>query len=634
MAPIIDSLQMTGLNVVHIFPPQAVIVEAGDIDVPAMQSNSMIRLAVRDLSSATVTSTKPANELAFAAWKYITDPANATDGLRDSSARLLNCQDDFSDIPLNLTDQPPLRAPMMSPTGMITGNFMLGRIAVKMVLMESSGPAENWGPVFENKTVSEIVQGLDWLSSQAERRGQRVSWVYDVSLGVPTDFEPIQEHSVPYYSAIWPPLSWEFKWLDDAFSYLGFSSEWDGAFALANYMRRIYQANWGFSVFVAMDNNDPDHKFTDGKYAKVEHFVEWSGTNITKWPGCVVVMTYNNGGIGPNYMDEVLRHEVGHIFRAADEYEEADDCHSSACDDAYGYLRVDNGNCEVCNPNSVDCSMKFNDSVLCDYSVGQLGWRDTTGDGVSDAIQPSNGGWMSVPNLNLGDLVRIYTVADDFVNLIAVTSDNMATQPANYVIWDGHNYDDQACAPGGYKVTINNGGQFQRQLHGNDPVTPAFTGISYTYTSGNLNWSLSGSFAYVRCFIYNASNNLIARPIWDKLYSANYPQSLDVHFLPPGQTYTARFFGWCPDGGKSQTVNYSFAPCTSCGDANSDNSIDLSDVVFLIAYIYSGGAAPGDCNYPRGKGDANGDGTVDISDVTYLIARIFSGGPAPHCYGL
>jgi hypothetical protein len=76
-----------------------------------------------------------------------------------------------------------------------------------------------------------------------------------------------------------------------------------------------------------------------------------------------------------------------------------------------------------------------------------------------------------------------------------------------------------------------------------------------------------------------------------------------------------------------------FVRCTSCGDANSDGSVDISDVVFLIARIFSGGAAPGDCNYTGGKGDANGDRSVDISDAVYLIARIFSGGAAPHCQG-
>jgi|GEM_PF-2556053 len=73
------------------------------------------------------------------------------------------------------------------------------------------------------------------------------------------------------------------------------------------------------------------------------------------------------------------------------------------------------------------------------------------------------------------------------------------------------------------------------------------------------------------------------------------------------------------------------SPCTACGDANSDGGIDISDAVFLISYIFSGGAAPGFCNYVSGKGDASGNGGVDISDAVYLISYIFAGGGPPHC---
>ena len=65
-----------------------------------------------------------------------------------------------------------------------------------------------------------------------------------------------------------------------------------------------------------------------------------------------------------------------------------------------------------------------------------------------------------------------------------------------------------------------------------------------------------------------------------------------------------------------------------CGDPNADLEVDISDVVYLIAYIFSGGPAP----VPLLAGDANCDLTTDISDVVYLIAYIFSGGPAP-CAG-
>jgi hypothetical protein len=64
-----------------------------------------------------------------------------------------------------------------------------------------------------------------------------------------------------------------------------------------------------------------------------------------------------------------------------------------------------------------------------------------------------------------------------------------------------------------------------------------------------------------------------------------------------------------------------------CGDANGDGDVDISDAVYLISYIFSGGAAP----IPLLAGDANCDHMVDISDVVYLISYIFSGGQPP-CY--
>ena len=65
-----------------------------------------------------------------------------------------------------------------------------------------------------------------------------------------------------------------------------------------------------------------------------------------------------------------------------------------------------------------------------------------------------------------------------------------------------------------------------------------------------------------------------------------------------------------------------------CGDADGSRSVDISDAVYLIAYIFGGGPEP--CPYQ--SGDANCSGSVDISDAVYLIAYIFSGGLAP-CAG-
>ena len=61
------------------------------------------------------------------------------------------------------------------------------------------------------------------------------------------------------------------------------------------------------------------------------------------------------------------------------------------------------------------------------------------------------------------------------------------------------------------------------------------------------------------------------------------------------------------------------------GDADGSCNIDISDAVYLIAYIFSGGPAP----WPVLSGDANCDGIADVSDAVFLIAYIFSGGAAP-----
>ena len=64
------------------------------------------------------------------------------------------------------------------------------------------------------------------------------------------------------------------------------------------------------------------------------------------------------------------------------------------------------------------------------------------------------------------------------------------------------------------------------------------------------------------------------------------------------------------------------------GDADGSGVVTISDVVFLINYIFSGGSAPS----PLSSGDADCSGAISISDAVYLINYIFAGG-APPCEG-
>jgi murein tripeptide amidase MpaA len=61
------------------------------------------------------------------------------------------------------------------------------------------------------------------------------------------------------------------------------------------------------------------------------------------------------------------------------------------------------------------------------------------------------------------------------------------------------------------------------------------------------------------------------------------------------------------------------------GDANGDRVVNVTDVIYLINYLFKGGSAP----VPFLAGDANCDGAVTITDVIYLINYLFKGGPGP-----
>jgi hypothetical protein len=79
---------------------------------------------------------------------------------------------------------------------------------------------------------------------------------------------------------------------------------------------------------------------------------------------------------------------------------------------------------------------------------------------------------------------------------------------------------------------------------------------------------------------------------------------------------------------KSDTVALTISvvePEWLCGDADGNHTINISDAVRLINYIFSGGAAPN----PLASGDADCNGSINISDAVKLINYIFSGGGAP-----
>ncbi|MGB2988970.1 MAG: hypothetical protein WBC98_03355, partial [Candidatus Zixiibacteriota bacterium] len=434
-----------------------------------------------------------------------------------------------------------------------TSCYMIGRVAVGVVLMESIGDAENWTTQQEEITISEIVEGLDRLSYFANQAEVNLTWFYEVHYGVPTSYEPIQERSVPYF-VLFPPHH-EFLWMNHALSYLGCSDGFEGMYEYANRIRSQYQTDWGYMVFVVMDENDPYHDFADGLCAYAQR------------EGPYVVMTYNNCGDMWPYMSNVFEHETAHTFGAGDEYPNG--CGMLDCITPYGYLDVVNGNCEDCNPTPAPCIMRRHISHewagFCDFSRGHIGWRDSDGDGPSDPIDPNSLRYENIPHgdrqLQPGDLVRIYTLALDFLKSISVTPDNsMCCNPSgSYVItWDGTTkVGGLVAVPQVYVATISGGESFTITCWPVQNLTsPVFS--DFQFDNGTLQWRLSDCQAYVRLKIYDNGDELALYPIRDKVHWAGRDYETDLVGLVEGASYTAQFFGWLPQGNASDTTEYSF----------------------------------------------------------------------------
>lgn len=61
------------------------------------------------------------------------------------------------------------------------------------------------------------------------------------------------------------------------------------------------------------------------------------------------------------------------------------------------------------------------------------------------------------------------------------------------------------------------------------------------------------------------------------------------------------------------------------GDANNDSAINIGDAVFVLGFLFSGGAAPA-CS---DAADVNDDGALNIADAVALLGFLFSGGAQP-----
>ncbi len=61
------------------------------------------------------------------------------------------------------------------------------------------------------------------------------------------------------------------------------------------------------------------------------------------------------------------------------------------------------------------------------------------------------------------------------------------------------------------------------------------------------------------------------------------------------------------------------------GDPNDDGSVNITDGIYILNYLFLGGDTPNCLE----AADANDDGSINITDGVYVLNFLFLGGPDP-----
>ena len=372
LASVIQIFRDAGVKINHQFPPDAFIATfPSEAEISHIATTTDIKIYTASLDSSTLSTFSPSAYQAAQVWNLLQQASHDSTEARvqEQAGRHLAVEHlDAFEAPPPSKANPANNEP--TPSAGETSQFLLGSVAVGIVLPESNGlvdpSGEDWTAQERDLVAGKIVAAMDWWASRDERA--QLSFVYDniAAHTFPTSVEPItRPHSDQKY------------WIADTMAAKGFGdgNYFDQVRAYNNYLRQQYQTDWAFTIFVVDSSADIDNTFLNGYFA------------YAYLGGPFMVVTYGNQNYGPNNMDAVVAHELGHIFHALDQYTTA----GQSCSVTTGYLNVANqnnqANCQSNEPSIMRGQiLPYVYGQIDHFGRGQVGWQDANNNGVLDPV--------------------------------------------------------------------------------------------------------------------------------------------------------------------------------------------------------------------------------------------------------
>jgi len=228
-----------------------------------------------------------------------------------------------------------------------TSEFLIGRVAVGVFLVESEGPGFDWRDSEINEVLDAVRSALEWWASLEPRA--RLSFQVEPHIRVGVTVEPVRES-----------LYDDGFWINEILSDQGYTEAgpWFQVRHYNNDLRTRLGTDWAYSMFIAKGDTG---SFANGGYGHGHYGGPW------------LTIVYASARSDAGWLvSRFAAHETGHIFYATDEYNGATETSGYLdCPDSEGFDGI-------MGPN---LTLAISDGTRC-----QVGWVDADGNGVLDIL--------------------------------------------------------------------------------------------------------------------------------------------------------------------------------------------------------------------------------------------------------